>query len=296
MPLFTAGPATDAAYVNIRDAQSGWLVNVREHCEALWTTYAEHADRNFLTEIRSEFNAHYWEMYLTVSLVDMGFRVFCPKPGPDVGIEVGGTRVWFEAICPKPGDPNNPDRIHAPESGSAYWVPNDRMVLRYLAAIRSKYLEQYTGWLRNGIVAPDDCFVIAINPRELPFEHGDTDPPRILQAALPIGSRFVTIDRDTLEVTGGGHQYRAALRRASGSEVPTAAFLNPEYPGLSGLLCSRVDAANRPARLGGDFQVVPNALSRAPLPDALRLRGTHFTVERTEDSFSVSAEHLEAGA
>lgn len=293
MPLFTDGPATDAAYINIRDARDGRLAEVRAHCEALWVAYEEYADHHFREQIRSDFSARHWEMYLTVSLMDMGFIVSCPKPGPDVGIEFGGQRIWFEAISPKPGSVANPDRIQAPQSGVASTVPNDRVVLRYLAAVRSKYFRQYTAWLENGTVAPDDCFVIAINPRELPFEHADTDPPRILQTALPLGHRFVSIDRETLEITGGGHQYRAALHRASGAEVPTGAFLNPEYVGLSGLLCSRVDAANRPVRLGDDFQLVPNPMGRSPLPATLRLRGTYFRIEVADDELHVTLERAE---
>jgi hypothetical protein len=230
-------------------------------------------------------------MYLAVALMDMGFDLACPKPGPDVGIVVRGRRVWFEAVCPKPGDERNPDRIVEPTVGRAYWVPNQRLILRYLGSIRKKYLEQYSEWVHRGTVREEDCLVIAINPRQLHFEHADTDPPRILQAALPLGDRFVTFNRDTLEISGGGHQYRASLTRESGVEVPTAAFLNPDYPGLSGLLCSRVDAANRPGRIGDDFQLVPNPFSRTPLPDELRLRGAYYRVEREHDGVSATLEH-----
>ncbi len=66
-------------------------------------------------------------------------------------------------------------------------VPNEKMVLRYLNSISAKY-KQFAGWLQKKIVAPEDAFVIAINPRRLGHEVIDADTPRILQAAFELGS------------------------------------------------------------------------------------------------------------
>jgi hypothetical protein len=59
-----------------------------------------------------------------------------------------------------------------------------------------------------------------------------------------------------------------------GAEVLTGVFLSEEYAGLSGLLCSRIDVANRPDKIGADFQLVENRWARAPMPDLFRLKGT----------------------
>jgi hypothetical protein len=69
---------------------------------------------NFLVEIRSSFDVRYWEMYLTMALIDLGFDVLCPKPGPDVGIEVDGQRIWFEATSPSRGADGAPVHRNAP--------------------------------------------------------------------------------------------------------------------------------------------------------------------------------------
>jgi hypothetical protein len=73
---------------------------VREHCELLWKADEPHADPQFRTEIRSSFDARYWEMYLTTFLIREGYAVSSPKPGPDAGIEFEGRRIWFEATAP----------------------------------------------------------------------------------------------------------------------------------------------------------------------------------------------------
>ncbi len=141
-PLFTDDNATDPAYRNVREAKSGPLYNARSHCEYLWIFFERHADPEFLKEFRSNFQARYWEMFLTVSFTLAGYEVTCPKPGPDVGIIFRGQRIWFEAVSPTPGQPDSPDYIARPADGTVSNVPNDKMVLRYLNSISEKYERQ----------------------------------------------------------------------------------------------------------------------------------------------------------
>ena len=133
------------------------------------------------------------------------------------------------------------------------------------------------------MVSQDDALIVAINPKSLGREFLDSTPPRIVQAAFPIGPPYVTVDANAGKVIGEGYQHRDAIRKASGKEVPTGAFLLPTGEDLSGLLCSRVDAANQPSQMGDDFQLVPNPLARALQPDSFRLPGVYFPVARQED-------------
>jgi len=121
------GGASDPGYVNIRDAKDGPLRSARYHCEYLWSLFEPHADSDFRTELRREFDARYWEMYLTASLIVSGHAATCPKPeGPDVGIRFKGRRIWFEATSPTPGQPDSPDAIGESVKGQ---VPEERIIL-----------------------------------------------------------------------------------------------------------------------------------------------------------------------
>ena len=75
----------------------------------------------FLTEIRRDFHARFWEMYLTCTFLQdalrLGYRVSCPKPGPDVLIEYQGRRIWIEATVATDGDPTSPDSAVEDHSG-----------------------------------------------------------------------------------------------------------------------------------------------------------------------------------
>jgi len=253
--------------------------------------------------VRENFHARYWEMHLTTSLILDGYEVTCPKPGPDVGIIYKGKRIWFEAVSPGPGDPDKPDYIPPPVPGKAYDVPNEKMVLRYLNSISEKYERQYANWIAKGYISKSDAFVIALNPRLIPLDNADTTPPRILQAAYTVGPQYLTIDRTTSEVVGSGYHFRDTIKKtpklegADGEkkapvEIPTGVFQDKQHNGLSGLLCSRVDAVNHRGELDGDYQLVPNPHADVPLPKTFRLRGTYYAVEREKDEYRVTPEKI----
>jgi len=294
-PLFTDAPATDVFYRNLRHATNEYTRKALADCQALWEIYEPFADPEFTTELRSNFDARYWEMYLTTVLIREGYEVCCPKPGPDVGIKFKDRRIWFEATSPTRGADNQADqvpaqRVVAPGDDPVVQdVPNEKLVLRYLNSISVKN-DQYTTWLKDGIVAPDEAFVIAINPRRLGFEYADTQPPRIIQAAFTIGSPYVVIDTRTFKQVDAGYQFRDKITKASGNPVSTGVFHLDEYTGLSAMLCSRVDAVNQPEQMGTDFQLVPNPRAKIPLPQDFRLKGTYFRIEHTKDSYTAIPE------
>jgi hypothetical protein len=199
-----------------------------------------------------------------------------------------GKRIWFEAVAPKPGDPDLPDSVPDLEFGKTNWVPNEKILLRYLNAIQGKLSNQYPRWIRAGIVAEADAFVVAINPRNIHQEVIDTIPPRIIQAAFPIGAPSVSLDGRTGEKLSDGYQLQYSIAKARGAEVPTGSFLHDSGIQLSGLLCSRVDAANQPDEMVANFQLVPNPMARSPLPPAFRLPGKYFLATRDGDLLSIN--------
>lgn len=289
-PFFTEG-SSGRAYANVMAASNEWTKRARLFCDDLWDAFAPHADPDFLSEVRVKFDERFWEMYLTVTLIRLGHQVTCPKPGPDVGITVDGMRIWFEAVSPSRGADGSPDQVpEVHDDGRTQSVPNQQMILRYLNSISEKYERQYPNWLRSSVVSKDDAFVIALNPRRLGFDYADTIPPRILQAAFPVGNAFIKFYRDNLKPRERGFEVRPSLAKASGSLVDTGVFLHAGYEALSGLLVSRVDVVNRPECLGDDFQLLPNPVATAPLPPGLRLPGTYFTVSATDDGFNVRPE------
>jgi hypothetical protein len=286
--FFSPGDAEDISYRNLRGSSDPRIAWARAQCEQLWCEFEPFADEHFLIEVRRNFNSRFWEMYLAVTLRRLGYDIHCPKPGPDVGILVEGNRVWFEAVAPKAGDPDFPDSVPDLAFGQMNWVPNEKIVLRYLNAIQKKLTEQYPRWLLSGAVSDRDAFLVAINPRDIPHDMWDTIPPRIVQAAFPVGAPYVSIDGRTGNKLREGYQHRIAITKSGGAQVPTGAFMHESGIALSGLLCSRVDAANQPEEMGGNFQLVPNPLARVQMPHSFRLPGQYFPVVRDGDCLTVT--------
>jgi hypothetical protein len=302
-PLFTNDEPASDGYKNIRDAKGGILYSAKCRCEYLWQFFEPYADNDFRSELRTNFNARYWEMHLTTSLILNGHSVTCPKPGPDVGIIYKGKRIWFEAVSPAAGTVGAPDYVEPPTSGEAAQTPNEKMVLRYLNSISNKYDIQYANWLAKGTVSKDDAFIIAINPRNIPFEYADTTPPRILQAAYKLGHQYLTLDRKTGDVVGGGFHFRDNILKTAKADatkgdnnppipVTTGVFQDELHNSISALLCSRAEVANHRGELDGDYQLVPNPHADVPLPPSFRFRGTYFGVARNGEDLQVTPEEV----
>ena len=288
--LFTDDEASDPGYIAIRDGIDPRLKSARARCEYLWIFFRHHADNEFRTELRRAFDARYWEMYLTTTLILSGFEVICPKPGPDVGIIYRGQRIWFEAIAPDCGDPGKPDSVPKDVCGL---VPEEKIILRYLNSISTKYKDQYSRWLAAGTVSNKDVMIYAINPWEIPWDHRDSNPPRILQAAYNAGPQNVGVDPTGMKIIETGYEFRGFITKApkppdkDGTKIPTGVFQQREYAWLSGLLCSRTDAVTGPAELGADFQLVPSLNAAVSLPAGFRLQGTYYATEKKENSYKV---------
>jgi type I restriction enzyme S subunit len=274
----------------------------KANCEELWEQFEPYADPQFCVEIKNNFDARYWEMYLATFLIREGYKVCAPKPGPDLGVRYNGCRIWIEATCPEPGSSTNPDKV--PEIKATTIdekpvfrdVPTDRMLLRYLNSISEKR-KQWISWLAAGVVKPQDTFLIAINPRRLRAH--DSDPPRILQVAYPIGMPYAALTPDGKAVAEVGYQFRDKINRNPAAHggprdaITSGVFLLDDYSCVSGLLCSRVDVANQPDKMGSDFQLVENRKASAPMPDMFRLKGTFFMVDYVGNGLTITPDTLD---
>jgi hypothetical protein len=81
------------------------------------------------------------------------------------------------------GAAGQPDRVIEPNPKGSGRIPEEKLVLRYTAAIRDKYLK-YQKYLGEGLVKQADAFVIAINGAALPYKWAwaEKDAPRFLKA------------------------------------------------------------------------------------------------------------------
>ncbi len=145
--------------------------------------------------------------------------------------------------------------------------------------------DQFNRALLANRVKSTDAYVVAINSRDIDPYYGGA-PPYYLKAFLPIGHPAIVFDSSTGKIVDRTITFRNELKKVHEAHVPTDTFLSGAYPFVSAVLHSRVDCANLPSRLGGDFQMLHNP-SAVSIPDDLFAFMKQFRVTTDDDSFSL---------
>lgn len=270
--------AIDPAYINIRDGNHPILKEARDFVEQLWSFYQGHADKHFLVEIKRDFHARFWEMYLANTLDGLKISILCRKPGPDILAKDKNQKAWIEAIAPNNGQPGSPDYVPKDKFGNSQSVPDEKVVLRYTSAISEKY-KKYFRYLEKGIILRNEPYIIAINGGQVRFSRSDYAPPRIVRSVFPIGYPVLTLNRKSMEIIKSSFEFKPNVKKASGTDIPIDIFLDPYFENLSGVLFSATDACNRPPKIGADFIFVHNPLAKNKINEGFIRVGKEYIAE-----------------
>lgn len=265
-------------------------IEAREFIDELWREYEPYADPHFVREIRSDFDARFWEMYLACTLLRNGYKIDSAGTGPDLRILGQERPIWIEAVAPTAGADDSPDRvpdiISLSEAGGMQEVPVDQIILRYRSAIQAKR-DAYERYLSKGLVDPNDAYIVAINGRRAARLRANPTMPYIVRSVYPFGKQYVTFDRGTLKTVDTGYKYQPEVIKASGALVQTDLFLKEEYGGISGILFSLVDPVNRPERMGDDFVLIHNFMAQNSLPLGFIGLGREYWAEEIDAGFTL---------
>lgn len=236
-----------------------------------------HADPKFLNELGCRDPQKFWAC-LSEALVyeRLNGKRFADRKagkGPDFLLEDGLRRTWVELTCPEPT--GVPAEWLEPLPGRGHSFPHREILLRWTAAIKAKVdrllgQDGNGGYLSEGIVQPDEAYVIAVNGcrmRSGPFSQleGISQYPLAAEAVFPIGPYQVRLNRESLEVVDRGHQYRPCITKPTGALIPAVAFLEPQYAHVSAIWAVDFDGS----RVVGNREpavVVHNPLAVNPIP------------------------------
>jgi len=217
------------------------------------------ADSNFTKELCSGSEQKFWsrvsEALLAACLKSIGLTLEpSPGGGPDFLVIENGRRIWIEVICPAPT--GIPSEWIEPEMGTVISFPHEQILLRWTSAIKEKSEkllgsadETVSGYIKKGIVASDDSYVIAVNGCQLrsgPFPEliSISQFPFAVEAVFPVGPYQITIDRNTLKQTGAGHQHRPLIPKPKGQPVPAYTFLDPKFRLISAIWAVDLDGTS----------------------------------------------------
>lgn len=256
----------------------------RDNLERLWTRFEPYADSNFKTEISSQsiskFQSRFWEMYLAVTFLDLGFdlrpRRELGREGPDICIVTPETKIWVEAIA------SGTDFFYYVGADDGCEPVDESVILRYCSAISEKF-KKYNGYLKNGTVLRCESYIIAVNGFLVPFSaSGKTSSnmlPNIVKAVVPFGDYTEILNYDTKQVMKAGYSYQDKIVKLSGNMVTTNIFCNQEYAGISAVLFSNIGISDMPDKCGDDLLFIRNPLAINKLPTGWCKTGVEYIVE-----------------
>ena len=214
-------------------------------------------DDNAEQKLCSTDDRVFWQQFSEVLFSDQltkaGLHVSHGAEGPDFLFMHERRKIWIEVICPEPT--RVPDEWTKHISGSVVTFPHEAILLRWTAAIKEKAekllgnsAKSVRGYIDKGIVGANDVYLIAINSRLLrgfggafPELYGISQFPFAVEATFSIGPIEVHIDRNSMKVSGSGHQHRPLIPKPSGSSVPADTFLDPKFSPISALWAADID-------------------------------------------------------
>lgn len=240
----------DLGYRNIRAAKKPTEAEIKDGLEALWLKYEPYADTNFRKDFARDPDPKFWEMYLTVHMLDAGKNVR-PRSelpiaqrntGPDIKIIDGERTIWIEAIAPEPGADNNPDRvpdiIPISECDIAQYAPRREVELRITSALESKR-EAFIRYQGKGPVSEEDICIVAISGLRFFAQSATSIIPCALSAVYPIGELRAYFGQEAGETVNDAYDHSTEIERTVGGPIPRDGFLGDRYPQISGLIWSR---------------------------------------------------------
>lgn len=110
----------------------------------------------------------------------------------------------------------------------------------------------------------------------------DSELPSIVKAVYPFGNLQLVLDKNTWQIKETRHEYRDAIQKRSGSPVSTAVFLDTNYEGISAIIYSNVDCANKPEEFGSDFILIHNAVAKNKLDLGVFKFGREYWIENDD--------------
>lgn len=235
----------------------------RQRFDDMWQIFKSHADSNFEDEFLLHPRERFWEMMLTVALLDGGIDISCPKPGPDICISSDVRTVWIEAVTPSSG--SGPNSVPIPPNDKMFDYPEPQIILRFRNALDNKY-KGYKKYVDDGLVGTHDPYVIALSGGQINVLIDSDEAPAVMKALLPIGSPSVLINIATNKIEEWGYAYRPNVFKANGSLVSTEFFLDPQYASISAVLFSEANFLINPTDARKNFLVIHNPIAINPLP------------------------------
>lgn len=277
--FFSQGSFSDLFYTHVRDDPA--LEDARKFVEELWQEYEPYAEPGFLEDTKRHFHQKIWEMYLACVFLKNRFQLpkKTKKEGPDICLLGYPEKIWIEAIAP--GSGTGADAVPGYKHGVAFSTPEDKILLRFTHAIKTKY-DQYQEGLKKGIINENEPYIIAVNGGGVCHSVPEKEVPYIVRSLFPYGNQVIVFDKKSRKPVDSFHEYRDTINKINGEPVQTNFFEDRTYSGISAVIYSYSNVVIHPKKIGIEIHFVRNPLAENKLPHGIFRFGREWWVENDE--------------
>lgn len=262
-----------------------------------WVFYEEFADKNFLTEIQTNFSQRAWEIYLSYlfqenSLVQISQSK--NSPNPDFKIKLNDNQnIFVEAVVAGKGEGVNAvetlsDKLSLVPSGTiisggeSIDSSNHPKVRRILSALNEKGRGFQANYRK--VTTENDYFVIAVNAGDI---DGSRMPEGLILEAVWGMNPALHLPRLSDGTFGPAYQTLrpSILNSRSTASIDLDFFRRDEYKEISGVIFSGSDVVNTILQEKTNEEIIfvhnPNALPNKTIPMSVFNFLTQITISPT---------------
>jgi hypothetical protein len=230
--------------------------------ESFWGKYRIHAPNRFLREAQVDFYQRWWEMFLSVGLLNLNFEISTDKKdrGPDIKVILPNNKVvWIEAIAPNIG--KNKDALPPIKNGDN--LPEKEFLLRLHKALYEEKLIAFRRYRKKGLINADDHCIIALSSCALAQYGNLMDYP--VPAPLKV---LACAGNPALSNKGNYVTCREKIETNKKRKADMSLFNMEDFSIISAVLYSNIDILNSPNTPELSFQLFVNTLANNPIGDA----------------------------
>lgn len=267
----------------------------RDYVESLWALFSASncADKKFKKQIRDSFHQCFSEMYFTVLISSLGFKIFSKDKGPDICFEEND--IYIECVAPTNGENDRSYEELDENRIQLIGVHDDPIVLRYTNSISSNSSssksEQFKKYIQKNdySVSEKSQNIIAINSSDVRENRYNVGLPRIIKALFGLGAPGLYKDNGNyIQFT----EKKPFIKKDNGKNIFTNFFLNEESSHISAVMYSEACAFNNriPVEsIGSDIILIHNPMAKNPIPNGFISKGVAYClVDRSKFIFKKS--------
>ncbi|MBT9175585.1 MAG: hypothetical protein DDT22_01265 [candidate division WS2 bacterium] len=248
-------------YVQIRDDSRRH--KSKTQIESLWKKYKGHESRNFLRETQVNFYQRWWEMFLTVGLLNLSFDIKTERAdkGPDIKVTLPNNEIiWIEAVAPNLG--TGKDALPPLKFGVSD-LPEREFLLRLTTSLSSK-ADVFKDYAEKGLINNKrDACIIALSSCGLSQYDSLMDFPVPAPLKVLVGCGNLVLTRN-----GSSASQRKHLKKSTDVEVDSCFFNDEAHAHIAAVLYSNEEPLNCSDNPESSFQLFLNPNAQNPIQKA----------------------------